>query len=157
MFSKYLPLLENKRRPHKPVCLIVITDGVPSAYSLLYHYLVARLLLLDAADDPKEVIIEAARRLDHNGVPLNKFGIQFVQIGDDADATAALKELDDGIAGENGIRASLFDYSNCNCGALNFICRTWSIQLPTIPKAGNSQSRVSSRSSWARSINWLMN
>jgi uncharacterized protein YegL len=85
MFNKYLPLLENKRRPHKPVCLIVITDGVPT-------------------DDPKEVIIDAARRLDHTGVPLNKFGIQFVQIGDDTDATNALKELDDGIAGENGIR-----------------------------------------------------
>jgi len=94
IFDKYLPLLEKKRPAHKPISLVCITDGVPT-------------------DDPKEVIISAARRLDHSGVPSNKFGIQFVQIGDDADATKALKELDDDIAGENGIR-DMVDTTPCS-------------------------------------------
>jgi len=62
---------------------------------------------LHVADDPKEVIINAARRLDQNGVPVNQLGIQFAQIGDDPDATEALDELDSGIAAINGIRVRL--------------------------------------------------
>jgi hypothetical protein len=62
---------------------------------------------LHSADDPKEVIIDAARRLDHSAVPVNQLGIQFAQIGDDLDATEALNELDSGIAAINGIRVSL--------------------------------------------------
>lgn len=64
------------------------------------------LLTIVLADDPKDVIINAARRLDHSGVPCNKLGIQFAQIGDDEDATEALQELDVGIAAVNGIRVS---------------------------------------------------
>jgi hypothetical protein len=60
-----------------------------------------------SADDPKQVIIEAARRLDRSGIALNRLGIQFAQIGDDEDATEALKELDDDIAAEYGVRVSL--------------------------------------------------
>lgn len=63
-----------------------------------------RILLL--ADELQEVIIAAARRLDQTGVPINHFGIQFAQIGDDEDATEALKELDEGIAEAHGIRVS---------------------------------------------------
>ena len=50
------------------------------------------------------MIIDAARRLDFSGVALNRLGIQFAQIGDDEDATEALKELDDEIAGVYGVR-----------------------------------------------------
>jgi hypothetical protein len=37
-------------------------------------------------------------------VPLYKFGLQFVQIGDDPDATEALIELDDELGPANGVR-----------------------------------------------------
>jgi len=85
IFNKYIPLLEDRRRSHKPIVIIVITDGVPT-------------------DEPKDVIIRAARRLDDNKVPPNQMGVQFAQIGDDEDATIALKELDDDIADQNGVR-----------------------------------------------------
>ena len=56
------------------------------------------------ADDPREAIVDFARRLDTGRVPLHKLGIQFVQIGDDPDATEALKELDDELGPANGVR-----------------------------------------------------
>lgn len=67
------------------------------------------------ADDPTNVIIAAARRLDRNNVPLKKFGIQFTQIGDDPEATEALQELDDDLAGAHGIRVCVF------CSFISFI------------------------------------
>ncbi|KAF8872732.1 hypothetical protein BD779DRAFT_1571940 [Infundibulicybe gibba] len=85
IIDKYIPLLENPQSKHKPITLIVITDGVPT-------------------DDPTEVIVRAARRLERSGVPLSKFGIQFVQIGDDEEATDALRELDDDLAARYNIR-----------------------------------------------------
>ncbi|KAA1469645.1 hypothetical protein DENSPDRAFT_773339 [Dentipellis sp. KUC8613] len=85
VLSIYVPKLEDRRLGHKPISIVVITDGVPT-------------------DDPKEVIIETARRLDLSGVPLRQLGIQFVQIGDDPGATEALRELDDGLEHMHGIR-----------------------------------------------------
>jgi hypothetical protein len=58
------------------------------------------------ADDPRSVIVEFARRLDVKNVPLRQLGIQFVQIGDDADAAEALKELDDQLGPDHGVRVS---------------------------------------------------
>jgi hypothetical protein len=58
------------------------------------------------ADDPKSVIIQAARRLDQSGVPIHQLGVQFAQIGDDEDATEALRELDDDLSDAYGIRVS---------------------------------------------------
>lgn len=52
----------------------------------------------------ESVIVQAARRLDSQRFPLSQVGIQFVQIGNDAKATAALQELDDDLAGRHGIR-----------------------------------------------------
>lgn len=46
----------------------------------------------------------AARRLDAGRFPTSQVGIQFVQIGDDPDATEALRELDDDLAGRHGCR-----------------------------------------------------
>ncbi|KAI0057835.1 hypothetical protein BV25DRAFT_1345551 [Artomyces pyxidatus] len=90
----YIPRIEDRRKQHKPINIIVITDGVPT-------------------DDPKEVIVSAAHRLDNNGVPVRQLGIQFVQIGDDKEASAALKELDDDLAGQHAVRdmvdTTLFD------------------------------------------------
>jgi uncharacterized protein YegL len=64
---------------HKPINIVVITDGEPT-------------------DDPKEVIVETAQYLDAMNVPQCQLGIQFVQIGDDEEATRALKELDDDLS-----------------------------------------------------------
>ncbi|CAE6445673.1 unnamed protein product [Rhizoctonia solani] len=69
----------------KPINYIVITDGAPS-------------------DDPESVIVAAARRLDKGEFPLSQVGIQFVQIGNDPEATEALAELDDDLAGKYNIR-----------------------------------------------------
>lgn len=69
----------------KPINYIVITDGAPT-------------------DDPESVIVAAAQRLDRGEFPLSQLGIQFVQIGSDPEATDALAELDDDLAGRYGIR-----------------------------------------------------
>lgn len=66
------------------------------------------------ADDPESVIITAAKRLDARHFPLSQVGIQFVQIGDDAAAVEALKELDDALAGAHGIRVSIRDSPRSN-------------------------------------------
>jgi hypothetical protein len=50
------------------------------------------------------VIVAAAKRLDKHEFPLNQLGIQFVQIGRDPEATQALAELDDDLAGTYGVR-----------------------------------------------------
>ena len=63
-------------------------------------------LTLGPADDPREVIVEYARYLDRRNVALRQLGVQFVQIGNDPDATAALKELDDNLGPEHGVRVS---------------------------------------------------
>jgi len=59
------------------------------------------------ADDPESVIVTAAKRLDARHFPLSQVGIQFVQIGDDARATDALKELDENLASAHGIRVRI--------------------------------------------------
>jgi gamma-glutamylcysteine synthetase len=56
------------------------------------------------ADDPRQVIVEYARHLDRRNVALRQLGIQFVQIGNDPDATEALKELDDNLGPMHGVR-----------------------------------------------------
>jgi len=103
ILDKYIPLLEGEHS-HKPITIVVITDGVPT-------------------DDPQEVIINAARRLDGSGVPVNQLGIQFAQIGDDEDATAALQELDEGIAAIHGIR-DMVDSTLCDPANLHFTTDT---------------------------------
>lgn len=71
---------KKPKRPDKPKALnvIVITDG--------------------QADDEEEVenyIIKVARKLDQLEAPAGHIGIQFVQVGDDEQATTFLKRLDD--------------------------------------------------------------
>jgi len=81
----YVPRVEDPSIHHKPITILVITDGRPT-------------------DDPRQTIVDFARRLDVRQVPLHKLGIQFVQIGDDPDATEALKELDDNLGPTHGVR-----------------------------------------------------
>ncbi|KAG8690563.1 hypothetical protein FRC09_011937 [Ceratobasidium sp. 395] len=69
----------------KPVNFIVITDGAPT-------------------DEPEDVIVAAARRLDRGDFPLSQLGVQFVQIGNDPEAKAALEELDDDLSEKYGVR-----------------------------------------------------
>ena len=49
-------------------------------------------------------IVEAAGRLDRQHVPLDRFGIQFVQIGTDEEAARALRHLDDELSERYKIR-----------------------------------------------------
>ncbi|PWN92804.1 hypothetical protein FA10DRAFT_263558 [Acaromyces ingoldii] len=57
-----------------------------------------------ATDDPESVIVACARRLDEGRFPLAQIGIQFVQVGNDAEAKEALEELDDALVSQHHIR-----------------------------------------------------
>jgi len=81
----YVPRIEDSSYNHKPISILVITDGRPT-------------------DDPRPVIIDFARRLDNRQVPLHKLGLQFVQIGSDPDASEALREIDDDLGPMHGVR-----------------------------------------------------
>ncbi|AEO61365.1 hypothetical protein MYCTH_2311429 [Thermothelomyces thermophilus ATCC 42464] len=67
----------------KPINMIVITDGAPT-------------------DDPEAVIVSLAKKLDALDAPPHQVGIQFFQVGNDPEATRALKELDDGLTEQGG-------------------------------------------------------
>ncbi|KAI0484455.1 hypothetical protein GGR56DRAFT_26032 [Xylariaceae sp. FL0804] len=69
----------------KPLNLIVVTDG-------------------EAGDDPDVVLLEAARRLDRCGAPLDQVGVQFFQVGRSRDATEALRWLDDELGRQHDVR-----------------------------------------------------
>ncbi|KAG8685005.1 hypothetical protein FRC08_013347 [Ceratobasidium sp. 394] len=83
----------------KPANFIVITDGAPS-------------------DEPEDVLVDIARRLDRGNFPLSQLGVQFVQIGNDPEARAALEELDDDISGKYGVR-DIVDTTPYTQGGLN--------------------------------------
>ncbi|KAG2072049.1 hypothetical protein BDR04DRAFT_1097325 [Suillus decipiens] len=103
LIEMYLPLIEHPNSTHEPISVIVITDGAATD-----------------SDDLLRCIIEAASRLDKQQVPLEKFGIQFVQIGTDQDAAKALHMLDDELSDRYKIRdivdTTPFDPAN---GAFN--------------------------------------
>ncbi|KAM3075484.1 hypothetical protein ACMFMG_007631 [Clarireedia jacksonii] len=87
ILTPYVTKLEKELAHHrevKPLNLIVITDGA-------------------ASDDPDEEIIRIAKRLDKADAPLNQIGIQFFQVGNDYQATEALKALDDDLE-KKGVR-----------------------------------------------------
>lgn len=54
----------------------------------------------------EDVIIDGARRLDRNQVPANRFGVSFIQIGDDPDAAEFLREIDEDISRQHNCRVS---------------------------------------------------
>ncbi|GAA5917041.1 hypothetical protein JCM5296_001824 [Sporobolomyces johnsonii] len=86
----YVEKVEDARAARtkvKPLLLLVLTDG--------------------RADDPdmvKDILVEFAARLDEVRAPPYQLGIQFVQIGDDPEAAAFLKELDDDLKPQLGVR-----------------------------------------------------
>lgn len=82
----------------KPVNVIVITDGCPT-------------------DDPEAVIVQHAKKLDKLEAPPYQVGIQFFQVGDEAGASRALRELDDDLA-EQGIR-DMVDTVTWDASAVN--------------------------------------
>jgi hypothetical protein len=116
LLSQYLSLLDGAKdsgnpfliQAIKPVNYIIITDGAPSTFFFIYiekkHFNRIKLTRNDTADDPEEVIINAARRLDARNYSLSQVGIQFVQIGNSKDATDYLEELDNCLASKKGIR-----------------------------------------------------
>ncbi|KAG1866033.1 hypothetical protein F4604DRAFT_1928350 [Suillus subluteus] len=103
LIEMYLPLIEHPSSTHEPISIIVITDGAATD-----------------SDELLRCIVEAASRLDRQQVHLEKFGIQFVQIGTDQDAARALHVLDDELSDRYKIRdivdTTPFDPSN---GAFN--------------------------------------
>lgn len=113
VLSTYVPRL--KEQGSKPTSIIVITDGVPS--KPLAH--VPRRPHPEpppTADDPEPVIVDAARHLEANAIPVRQLGIQFVQIGDDPDATEALKMLDDELEQKHGVQARYTVHMLLDCG-----------------------------------------
>lgn len=80
-------LAEYKDHPSttKPINLIVITDGAPS-------------------DDVESSIVEVAVELDKAKAPAWQIGIQFFQVGKDAEAREHLKYMDDGLVDLRGNR-----------------------------------------------------
>ncbi|KAG2143472.1 uncharacterized protein EDB93DRAFT_1088379 [Suillus bovinus] len=87
LINIYLPLVERKFPQHNPIDIIIITDGVATDQQAL-----------------PEVIVNAAQRLERSQVPEGMFGIQFVQIGTDAEAALALRALDDHLEKQYKIR-----------------------------------------------------
>jgi len=87
VLNEYIYRLEQKSDPAslKMVNILIITDGDPT-------------------DDVESVIVNAAARLDRSQVPGHMLGIQFVQVGDDPDATRALQRLDDALSNKYNIR-----------------------------------------------------
>ncbi|KAK6540046.1 hypothetical protein TWF694_008877 [Orbilia ellipsospora] len=84
ILDPYVINYERKGRC-KPINIIVITDGVPT-------------------DDVESVIVKYARRLDKLDADLTQVGIQFFQIGNDPEATEALRELDDELGNMKDVR-----------------------------------------------------
>jgi len=93
---RYMDKLENAKAQElagdhtamktvKPVNYIVLTDGA-------------------STDDPEDVIVTTARRLDRGNFPVTQVGIQFVQIGQSPGAAEFLQELDDSLSSNYGIR-----------------------------------------------------
>ncbi|KAK6987960.1 hypothetical protein R3P38DRAFT_2661192 [Favolaschia claudopus] len=79
------PIDRQTGKEIKRINYIVITDGVPT-------------------DDPKNPIVDAATRLKAiRNLSMVQLGIQFVQIGNDEEATRSLKMLDDDLSKESGI------------------------------------------------------
>ncbi|KAF1927087.1 von Willebrand factor [Didymella exigua CBS 183.55] len=83
ILKPYLQRYEKDPEATKPMNVIVITDGEPS-------------------DDVEAPIIACAKKLDKLDAPAWQIGIQFFQVGKEAGAREALKQLDDGLREVSG-------------------------------------------------------
>ncbi|KAI1936284.1 hypothetical protein LOZ58_006493 [Ophidiomyces ophidiicola] len=111
ILKPYLDELEARMRQQpgassdtllKPLNIIVITDGVPT-------------------DDLESVIVGAARKLDYLNAQAWQVGIQFFQVGNEPEAAEDLRQLDDALAGQRGIRdmVDTVPWSTQNGGVLS--------------------------------------
>lgn len=103
ILKPYLKDLEKRGDQVKPLNIIVITDGQPS-------------------DDPESIIINAAKKLDALEAPPWQVGIQFFQVGQEAGAAEALRDLDDGLVDRGGGIRDMVDtvpWSGTNGSGLN--------------------------------------
>ncbi|KAJ6263504.1 hypothetical protein Dda_2068 [Drechslerella dactyloides] len=85
ILEPYMERFERAPARTKPLNIIVITDGVPT-------------------DDVESHIVKYAKKLDRLDADLTQVGVQFFQIGSDAEATVALRELDDALGEMRGVR-----------------------------------------------------
>ncbi|KAL5412654.1 hypothetical protein PMIN03_004127 [Paraphaeosphaeria minitans] len=85
MLTPYLARYRKDPTTTKPVNIIVVTDG-------------------QAHDDVAGTIQDVAKKLDRWEAPPWQVGIQFFQIGNDAEARSMLKQLDDELAGSDDLR-----------------------------------------------------
>lgn len=76
---------DEKMDAVKPLNILCITDGVPS-------------------DDVESVILSSAKKLDQLEASPSQVGIQFFQVGNEAGAKEALRELDDELTERGGCR-----------------------------------------------------
>lgn len=83
ILKPYLQRYQRNPEATKPINVIVITDGEPS-------------------DDVEAPIIACAKKLDKLDAPAWQVGIQFFQVGKEAGAREALKQLDDGLREASG-------------------------------------------------------
>ena len=90
--------------------------------------------------------MDFARRLDVKNVPLHQLSIQFVQIGDDPGATEALKELDDQLGPDHGVRVSNCNKSFTLINLMGLLIRTWWIRSPSVKQSRPSAQILSSKS-----------
>ncbi len=91
ILSKYCrelpPRYLGKNKRHKPLDLIIITDGAPTDGPLV-----------------ESSIVNAAREMEKRGYPQEQIGIQFFQVGNDVDAKNYLEYLDDNLEEKYRIR-----------------------------------------------------
>lgn len=85
MLAPYLAEYKKNPKGTKPVNIIVITDG-------------------EAHDDVAGTIMDVAKKLDKWEAPPWQVGIQFFQIGKDEQARRMLKDLDDELGRDQGLR-----------------------------------------------------
>ena len=92
VLNKYFDEKAAGKNP-KPILVAFITDGQP-----------------DDKDHVKRSIVSATQKMDKD----EEIGISFLQIGNDADATAFLQELDDELVSKRGAKFDIVDTKKLN-------------------------------------------
>lgn len=99
--NEYMVKYKKLGRAMKKLNLIVLTDGEPNK-----------------DDNVEEMIVGYAEELDRERAKANQIGIQFVQIGDDRNAEAFLKMLDDDLKPKYGLKRDVrFFITSCSTDA----------------------------------------
>ena len=109
LIERYLPLIESKESTHPPITIIVMSDSVPSMWSLLGLSFCILMFSFNVADPAKlvECIVDAAHRLDMSGVRPDIFGIQFIQMSMEEVTNSAVHILGDSFGSSHNVRVCL--------------------------------------------------